>query len=145
MDNVDNFIHMISNVDIINKVDSLLNTYNIQNCAKIYLSSLFVLYFPNFQFEVDDTSYSEHPLYIRALNLVTSTKENLKENIEKYNIELEKWKQIDLKEKSSNLSLMSEQINQQKENIPENLYHCYEIQLKILDIAKDYFEKKKMK
>lgn len=145
MDNIDNFIHMISNTDIINKVDTLLNTYNIHNCAKIYLSSLFVLYFPKFQFEVDDTSYSEHPLYISALNLVTSKKENLKENIEKYNVILKKWKQNDLKEKSSNLMSMSEKIKQQKVNIPENVYGCYEIQLKILDIAKDYFEKKKMK
>ena len=145
MNNVDSFIHMISNPKIIHKVENLLNTYNIYHCAKIYLSSLFVLYFPNFQFEVDDTSYSEHPLYMRALNIVTSTKEVIKENIEQYNIELEKWKQNDTKGKSSQLSLMSEKIKRQKCHIPENVKHCYEIQLKILNIAKDYFEKKKMK
>lgn len=146
MEKIDNFIELISNKELIDKVELLLNTYDVFNCGKIYLSSLFIMYFPqfNFNFEVDDNSYAVHPLYVSAGKLLFGNNENIHEHIEKYEIELEKWKQEDIKQKCNNIEFMKDKIILKNDN-NFDIDKCYEIQFKILNIAKDYFEKKKIK
>lgn len=145
MDNVDNFQNLISNIDTINQVEEILNKYNVFNCAKLYLSALFIIYFPTFHFEVEDTSCCTHPLYKTAIELTSCNSKNIAEHLSRYRYELTKWKEHDVNNKISELHYMKNNINNQKSHCEKDTDSCYDIQLKILDVAHNYFEKKKMK
>lgn len=145
MDNIDNFQNLISNIDTINQVEEILNRYDVFNCARLYLSALFIIYFPTFHFEVENISYCNHSLYRTAIELTSCNSKNIAEYISKYKYELTKWKEEDVNNKISELHYMKNNTYEQELHCDKDIDRCYDIQLKILDVAHNYFEKKKMK